>query len=69
MVAARSGVNSNLPKGSVVSGFPTIPHKDWLKASTIFGKLPKIYRDLRDLKKKIEKIYDKLFPDEEKNNI
>ena len=62
MVAAKSGVHSNLPKGAIVSGIPAIPHKDWLKASIIFTKLPKLYSELRDMKKKIETMDEKLFP-------
>ena len=64
MVAARSGVHSNQPKGSVVSGYPAIPHKEWLKASITFGRLPKLYAELQDLRKKIAQIYEKNFPDE-----
>ena len=64
MVAARSGVHSNQPKGSVVSGYPAIPHKEWLKASITFGRLPKLYAELQDIRKKIAKIYMKIFPDE-----
>jgi UDP-3-O-[3-hydroxymyristoyl] glucosamine N-acyltransferase len=64
MVAAKSGVHSNVPKGSIVSGIPAIPHKDWLKASIIFAKLPKIYSELRDMRGKIAKMYEKIFPDE-----
>jgi UDP-3-O-[3-hydroxymyristoyl] glucosamine N-acyltransferase len=64
MVAAKSGVHANVPKGAIVSGIPAIPHKDWLKASIIFAKLPKIYSELRDMKKKIIKMYEKIFPDE-----
>jgi UDP-3-O-[3-hydroxymyristoyl] glucosamine N-acyltransferase len=64
MVAAKSGVHSSLPKGSIVSGIPAIPHKDWLRASTIFAKLPKLNTELRDMKKKIEAMYQKLFPNE-----
>jgi UDP-3-O-[3-hydroxymyristoyl] glucosamine N-acyltransferase len=62
MVAAKSGVHANVPKGAIVSGIPAIPHKDWLKASTIFAKLPKLYDELLDMRKKIKKISGKLFP-------
>ena len=64
MVAAKSGVHSNVPKKTIVSGIPAIPHKDWLKASTIFAKLPKLYSELLDMKKKMDKMYGELFPDE-----
>ncbi len=65
MVAARSGVHSNQPKGAVVSGYPAIPHKEWLKASITFGRLPKLYAELQEMRKKIVKIYEEIFPDEE----
>ena len=65
MVAAKSGVHSNLPKGAVVSGIPAIPHRDWLKASTIFAKLPKIYGELLEVRKMMKRMYAELFPDEE----
>lgn len=61
-VAAKSGVHANVPAGTIVSGIPAIPHRDWLKASTIFAKLPRLYGEVRDMKKKIEKMYRKLFP-------
>jgi len=64
MVAARSGVHSSQPQGSVVSGYPAIPHKEWLKASITFGRLPKLYAELQEMRKKIVKIYEKIFPDE-----
>jgi UDP-3-O-[3-hydroxymyristoyl] glucosamine N-acyltransferase len=64
MVAGKSGVNSSQPKGSIVSGFPAIPHKEWLKASVIYTKLPKLHSDLRDMKKKIVIMYEKIFPEE-----
>jgi UDP-3-O-[3-hydroxymyristoyl] glucosamine N-acyltransferase len=64
MVAAKSGVHSNVPKGAIMSGYPAIPHKDWLKASIIFAKLPKLHAELRDMKKKMVEMHEKLFPDE-----
>ena len=64
MVAGKSGVHSSVPKGSIVSGYPAIPHKDWLKACAIFAKLPKVYGELLEMKSKIEAVYEKLFPTE-----
>ena len=64
MVAAKSGVHANVPKGTIVSGIPAIPHRDWLRASTIYAKLPRLYAEMLDMRKKMEKLYAKLFPDE-----
>ncbi len=62
MVAAKAGVNRNLKKGSVVSGFPAIPHNEWLKAITIFSKLPKLFQEVRELKKQISTLNKDRFP-------
>jgi UDP-3-O-[3-hydroxymyristoyl] glucosamine N-acyltransferase len=51
MVAAQSGVHGNLQQGAIVSGSPAIPHKEWLKASTLFARLPKLNQELREIKK------------------
>jgi UDP-3-O-[3-hydroxymyristoyl] glucosamine N-acyltransferase len=64
MVAAKSGVHNNQQKGSIIAGIPAIPHKNWLKASMLIGKLPEMYKDLQELKHKITQIYKKLFPDD-----
>jgi UDP-3-O-[3-hydroxymyristoyl] glucosamine N-acyltransferase len=64
MVAAKSGVHGNLKKGSVVAGIPAIPHKNWLKSSIILSKLPQIYSDISDLKNKITRLYEKVFPED-----
>ena len=64
MVAAKSGVHANLQKGATVAGIPAIPLKDWLKASILFAKLPKLHVELHAMKKQVDKMYRKLFPDE-----
>ena len=53
MIAPKSGVHNNQPKGVVVSGIPAIPIKRWVKAATIFGKLPDMYKEIRNLKKQL----------------
>jgi UDP-3-O-[3-hydroxymyristoyl] glucosamine N-acyltransferase len=56
MVAAQSGVHGNLQQGAIVSGSPAIPHREWLKASTLFGRLPKLNQELREIKKKLAEL-------------
>lgn len=59
MVAGKSGVHDNQEAGAVVSGFPAISHKEWLKASIIFNKLPQLYRELQDMRDKVSKLSGK----------
>ena len=53
MIGAQSGVIGNLSKG-VYSGYPAMPHRDWLKSSAIFAKLPELSKKIRQLEEKIE---------------
>lgn len=53
MIAPKSGVHNNQPKGVIISGIPAIPIKRWIKAATVFGKLPDMYKEIRGLKKQL----------------
>lgn len=53
VVGGRSGVTKDIPPGAVVSGFPPMPHKEWLKVQSTLGRLPQMRRVLAQLTKKI----------------
>ena len=55
-VGARAGINKSIPDGQIVSGFPAVPHRLWLKASSIIPKLPDMKKKLRELERRIEKM-------------
>jgi len=44
---AQSGIPNDVPAGAVVSGYPAIDNKLWLKCSAVFKKLPEIARAIR----------------------
>ncbi|TYP00039.1 UDP-3-O-[3-hydroxymyristoyl] glucosamine N-acyltransferase [Geothermobacter ehrlichii] len=52
-VAGRGGVASDTEGGQVLSGAPAMPHKEWLKASLTYVKLPEMRRELNRLKKEV----------------
>jgi UDP-3-O-[3-hydroxymyristoyl] glucosamine N-acyltransferase len=52
MVGAKGGVMGHLPKG-IYSGAPAIPHREWLKASALFARLPELYKKIRELEEKL----------------
>lgn len=58
MVAAKAGVTGNVEKGAVISGYPAVAHGQWLKASTIFARLPQMYQELRELKKLVRALQE-----------
>lgn len=58
---AQSGIANSIPPGEMVSGSPSISHKDWLKGSAIFARLPLIQRSIKEMEKrlaKLEKTYE-----------
>lgn len=60
MAAGKSGITTIIEAGEVVSGMPAISHKKWLRASSIFAKLPDLVKEIRELRKKISELSDKL---------
>ena len=55
MIAGQSGLFGHVTKG-VYSGTPAIPHKDCLRSSSLFAKLPEIYKKIRELENKINNL-------------
>jgi len=59
-VGARGGITSSIEGNQVVSGVPAMPHRDWLKASMSFQKLPEMRRELSHLKNRLEQLESQL---------
>lgn len=55
MVASQAGVKGEISKG-VYSGSPAIPHATWLRAQSLFARLPELNKRIRDLEEKIAKL-------------
>jgi UDP-3-O-[3-hydroxymyristoyl] glucosamine N-acyltransferase len=47
IATAQSGIPNDVPAGAVVSGYPAIDNKLWLRCSAIFQRLPDLARALR----------------------
>jgi UDP-3-O-[3-hydroxymyristoyl] glucosamine N-acyltransferase len=60
---AQSGIANSIASGQIVSGSPSISHKDWLKGSATFARLPLIQKSVRAIEQrlaKLEKLYEVL---------
>jgi len=53
---AQTGIPSSVEAGSVVSGYPAIENRAWLRSSAVFAKLPELQRRLRELERKLESL-------------
>ena len=47
IATAQSGIPGDVPAGAVVSGYPAIDNKLWLRCVAVFNRLPEIARILR----------------------
>jgi len=51
-VGAQSGVMTDIPGGEIWSGYPARPHRSWLRATSIFYRLPELARRLEALERR-----------------
>jgi len=56
MIGPQSGIAKSIPPGEVVSGSPAMPHRLWLKTSTLTTRLPELNQRLRQLEKRLEEL-------------
>jgi UDP-3-O-[3-hydroxymyristoyl] glucosamine N-acyltransferase len=49
VVTAQSGTHGDISAGSMVSGSPAFDHKQWLRAVSIFNRLPELAKAVRSL--------------------
>ena len=60
MVVGGSGVVKSIPAGEVVSGFPTMPHRLWLKTRGHIRRLTEYSERLKELENKVEELEEQL---------
>jgi UDP-3-O-[3-hydroxymyristoyl] glucosamine N-acyltransferase len=53
-IASRGGVSSDVAGNQVMSGFPLLPHRDWLKAAMTMTHLPEMRRELHQLRQRLQ---------------
>ncbi|NVM24905.1 MAG: UDP-3-O-(3-hydroxymyristoyl)glucosamine N-acyltransferase [Desulfobacterales bacterium] len=60
MVVGGSGVVKSIPAGEVVSGFPTMPHRLWLKTRGHIRRLTEYSERLKELENRVEELEEQL---------
>jgi UDP-3-O-[3-hydroxymyristoyl] glucosamine N-acyltransferase len=53
IATAQTGIPNDVAAGKVVSGYPAIENRQWLRAVAIFSRLPELARSLRWSTKKV----------------
>jgi UDP-3-O-[3-hydroxymyristoyl] glucosamine N-acyltransferase len=50
IASSKAGVHHDVDPGQVVSGYPAVDHRIYLKSSAIYKRLPEMYRSLKRIK-------------------
>ena len=56
IATAQAGIPSDVPAGQMVSGYPAIENRQWLKCAAAFNRLPELVEQLRDLKSRLARL-------------
>ena len=51
IATAQTGIPNDVPADTVVSGYPAIPNRQWLRASAAFARVPELLRRLSRLER------------------
>jgi len=51
IASSKSGIHGEVAAGEVVSGYPAIPNRLWLRCSAAFNKLPELTKAIRALER------------------
>jgi len=54
IATAQSGIPNDVEPGKLISGYPAIDNRQWLRAVALFNKLPEIIRELKNRTKPTE---------------
>ena len=52
IATAQSGIPNDVPANTMVSGYPAMENKVWLKCCAVFNKLPEMQKTVRELKRR-----------------
>jgi UDP-3-O-[3-hydroxymyristoyl] glucosamine N-acyltransferase len=59
MLTPQSGVSGDIPPNSLYSGAPAVEHKQWLKGSAAFKRLPELLNTVRRLEADVARLSER----------
>jgi UDP-3-O-[3-hydroxymyristoyl] glucosamine N-acyltransferase len=60
IATAQTGIPSSIDPGRLVSGYPAIENRAWLRSSAVFAKLPELQKRVRELERRLEALTERL---------
>src|SRR4030043_1408147 len=61
VVSAQSGVPHDLAPNQAFSGSPAVPHREWLRAISVFPKIPEMRKTLLEIQKRVKELEKRFF--------
>ena len=62
IATAQTGIPNSVEPGKMISGYPAIDNRDWLKASAVFRRLPELKKVVSDLRRRLEELEQRIKP-------
>ncbi len=59
IASSKTGVHGTVNPGQVVSGYPCVDHKIYLKSSVVYSRLPEMYQTLKQVQKRLDELEKK----------
>jgi UDP-3-O-[3-hydroxymyristoyl] glucosamine N-acyltransferase len=56
IATAQTGIPNSVDPDQVISGYPAIANRDWLRSSAVFARLPQLQKEIRELQKKVAQL-------------
>jgi len=53
---AQAGVAHDIADGETVTGYPAMPHREWLRMSAALPRVPELLREVRRLQQRVEQL-------------
>jgi UDP-3-O-[3-hydroxymyristoyl] glucosamine N-acyltransferase len=60
VATAQTGIPNSIDAGTMVSGYPAIANRDWLKSSAVFRNLPALKKRVAELEQHVAHLEEKL---------
>jgi UDP-3-O-[3-hydroxymyristoyl] glucosamine N-acyltransferase len=54
VATAQTGVPNSVEAGELISGYPAIPNREWLKAAAVFRQLPELRKRVAELEQRLK---------------
>ncbi len=60
MASAKTGITGNVEPGVLVSGYPSLPNREWRKTEVLVRHLPELKKHVAELEQRIAELEEKL---------